>query len=193
MTETRHVPTAEEGYQALRDHVVDRALRARSKHGPEFSGEKLRAFLSDPECVRFPTQIVFDGSDLLPGEFAHPRPRGENLSDGFDMLVHPQFLGREQDLALLVAYHVVSINWLDVATHAEAELFGAALLGLGVDDYYTRICSLADEVGERTQSDLAVPGWNELDTAPFPAPPAAAEVTSDGSSCGGNCSCGAGA
>ena len=45
------------------------------------------------------------------------------------------------------AYHVVSINYLDVATHEEAELFGAALHGLEIDDYYERVCTLADELG----------------------------------------------
>jgi|GEM_PF-208209 len=163
MTETRHVPTAEEAMQALRDHVVDRALHARRKHGPEIDGAAIRAMLLDSECVRFSTRIVFDGSDLLPGEFAHAHCRGPAASDGFDLFVHPHFIGREQDLPLLAAYHVVSINWLDVATHEEAELYAAALLGLEVDDYYQRLCALADEVGESTLTDLHVPGWDELD------------------------------
>ena len=78
--------------------------------------------------------------------------------------MHPLFENRPDDLPLLVAYHVPSINYLDVATHVEAELFGAALLGLSVDDYYARLCELADSIPgctpageevERAMNDLA--------------------------------------
>jgi hypothetical protein len=167
MTTTRHVPTAEDAMEALRAHVT--------------------------ECVRFPTRIRFDGSDLLPGEFAHASCRGESLSDGFDLLIHPHFVGREQDLPLLAAYHVVAINWLDVATHEEAELYGAALLGMELDEYYQRLCALADEVGARSLTDLHVPGWEELgepEPEPEPAP------TSGGCGGGGGgegCACKGGA
>jgi hypothetical protein len=191
MTTTRHVPTAEDAMEALRAHVVDRALHARTKHGPEMDGAAIRAMLADTECVRFPTRIRFDGSELLPGEFAHASCRGESLSDGFDLAIHPHFVGREEDLPLLAAYHVVAINWLDVASHEEAELYGAALLGLEVDEYYERLCALADEVGARSLTDLHVPGWEEQGQ-PMPAP-APSSGGCGGGGGGDGCACKGGA
>ena len=138
--------TEEDGYQALRDHVVTKALLARERHGPEIDEGALLRVLLDPEIVRFPTVVRFDSGALHPGEFAWPEPRGENPRDGFVLVVHRRFENRPADLPLLLAYHVVAINYLDIATHVEAELFGATLLGMEVDEYYERVCALADEL-----------------------------------------------
>jgi hypothetical protein len=97
--------------------------------------------------VRFPTALAFDAARLQPGEFAWAAPRGERPAQGFTLFVHPHFEQRPEALPALIAYHVPSINYLDVVTGREAELFGAALLGLEIDDYYQRICALADELG----------------------------------------------
>ena len=142
----RHRPTAEEGYEALKGHVAERALLARGRHGPSFDEAAVRALLADPEVLRFPVELAFDAGPLLPGEFAWAQPRGERPADGFTLVVHPHFEGRWDVLPLLIAYHVVSINYLDVATHEEAELFGSLLLGLEPEAYYQRLCDLADEV-----------------------------------------------
>jgi len=138
--------TEDDGYQALRDHVVTKALLARERHGPEIDEGALLRILLDPEIVRFPTVVRFGEDALHPGEFAWPEPRGENPRDGYVLVVHRHFENRPADLPLLLAYHVVAINYLDIATHVEAELFGATLLGLEVDEYYARVCALADEL-----------------------------------------------
>ena len=87
-------------------------------------------------------ELMIDATTVLMGV----TPRGEQPSDGFVRVVHPHFEGRSEDLPLLLAYHVVAINYLDVATRAEAELFGATLLGMRVDEYHGRVCELADEL-----------------------------------------------
>ena len=97
--------------------------------------------------MRFPVNMRFDAAPLLVGEFATAEPRGNRPADGFTLVIHPHFEGRPDAIALLAAYHIVAINYLDVATHEEAELFGAALHGLEIDDYYQRVCALADELG----------------------------------------------
>ena len=38
------------------------------------------------------------------------------------------------------------INYGDIATHEEAELFGATLLGLDQEHYYATLCKLADSL-----------------------------------------------
>ena len=49
-------------------------------------------------------------------------------------------------IPLLIAYYIPSVNYGDVVSHVEAELFGATLLSLDVDEYYKILCSVADSV-----------------------------------------------
>jgi hypothetical protein len=135
--------TERDGYEALRGHVVDKALAARKKHGPVIDADAIRRLLADPEVVRFPTTLAFDAGPLQAGEFAWAAPRGERPSAGFTLHVHPCFEADPEALPYLVAYHLPTINYLDVVTHREAELFGAALLGLEVEEYYQRLCAFA--------------------------------------------------
>ncbi|MFT7668721.1 MAG: hydroxylamine dehydrogenase [Planctomycetota bacterium] len=60
--------------------------------------------------------------------------------------VHEKFQARPEALLRLVAYHIPSVNYSDLVASEEAELFGASLLGMALDDYYSEICLLADEV-----------------------------------------------
>lgn len=138
--------TEEGGQRALREHVAAKATDARDRHGPDIDFAAIERLLADPECVRFPTSVRFDASELRPGEFAWPAPTGASPKDGFTLHVHPMFKDRAEVLPLICAYHIVAINYLDVATHVEAELYGATLLGLPVDEYYARLCGLADEL-----------------------------------------------
>ena len=172
--------TAEDGAAALRDHVASLASSARQRHGAGLArGEEaaVRALLADPEVVRFPTALAFDDGPLMAGEFAYAKPRGERPADGYTLCVHPCFAGRWDVVPLLVAYHVVAINYLDIATNEEAELFGATLLGMSAESYYARVCELAD----------SIPGARPHD----PGLASAFETASSGS-CGGSCSCSGG-
>lgn len=162
--------TEEDGYEALRGHVAERAFLAREKHGPTIDLEVMRQILADPEVMRFPTVLRFDAEELISGEFAWAAPLGDKPSDGFAIVVHPQFEKRLDVLPLLIAYHIVSVNYLDVVTHVEAELFGATLLGLTTDEYYERLCKFADEL-------------------PGPKPNFTPVVETSGS-CGSSCGCG---
>ena len=154
--------TEEDGYEALKGHTLDKALLARSRYGPSFDEQSMTQLLADPEVVRFPTVLRFDADSLMPGEFAWARALGESPSEGFALFVHPHFEGRWDVLPMLIAYHLVSINYLDVATQDEAELFGAALLGMEVLDYYDQVCALADSIPgapqpQETPAEFATP------------------------------------
>ncbi len=140
--------TEEDGRKALLDHVIDRALLARDRHGAVIDESAIRAMLEDREVVRYPVTIVFDAAALEPGEFAWAEQAGERPSDGFRLHVHPRYAGRADALPLLVAYHLVRVNYGEIATREEAEVFGATLLGMEVNDYYAAICRLADELVE---------------------------------------------
>lgn len=170
--------TEKDGYDALKAHVQERAWTARQRHGPAFDEAAMRSLLADPEVVRFPTELVFDDAGLMPGEFAWPRPKGERPTDGYQLVVHPYFAGRWEVLPLLIAYQVPAINYLDVATHEEAELFGATLLGMDVDAYYERVCRLADSVpGAPAHDPMLAARFDE-------AVPEAAAAGNAGGGCG---------
>ncbi len=145
MTDVREL-TEQDGRIALRDHVEEKAREARRKYGSA-GWPQLQAMLDDRAVVRYPTEIRFDAGPLQAGEFAHAAMLGNHPGDGYCLYVHPSFEGRSEDLPLLVAYHLVCVNYGDIVTAEEAELFGAALLGMDVEAYYQRLCQLADELG----------------------------------------------
>jgi hypothetical protein len=134
-----------EGRQALADHAAWCGAGARERHGPIDHAALLR-LLDDRQVVRYPVEIRFDASGLEPGEFAHAAAVGDHPEDGFHLRVHPYFRDRAADLPLLIAYHLVTVNYGSVATHEEAERFAAELLGMDREEYYLRVCALADEL-----------------------------------------------
>ncbi len=141
--------TAEDGLRALRDHVVDTARRARQRYGGRIDYATIRRMLGDEQVVRYPVDLRFDADPLEPGEFAYVEPLGTHPAQGFVLYVHPRFRDREELLPLLIAYHLVRVNYGQVATHEEAELFGSTLLGLDRDAYYQKLCDAADEIWGR--------------------------------------------
>lgn len=134
----------EDGYRALRGHVAEKARLGRERYGPDFDPEAVRALLADPDVVRFSTQIEFSSAELRPGEFAYLKVSQQGPKGGFTLFVHDEFEGSPELLSLLVAYHIPSINYLDIAGPEEAELFGSTLHGLSKDEYYERLCALVD-------------------------------------------------
>lgn len=142
----RHIPTEQDGKQALRDHVAEKALAARARYGPAIGPAQVPALLKDPSVVRYPVEIVFGADGLQPGEFAFAQQIGEHPRDGFRLWVHPWFEPQPGALPLLIAYHIPSINYGDVATAADCEVFAAALLGMERERYYATICELADSI-----------------------------------------------
>lgn len=144
-------PTEEDGYEALRAHIVNRAIACREKYGTDLTWDVVQRILVDGDFVRFPVQVAFSDEPLQRGEFAIPVPQGETAKDGFVLCIRPCFEGNEAALVPLVLYHIPSINYLDIVTHVEAELFGAAMLGIEIDEYYERVCELADTMPEDAQ------------------------------------------
>jgi len=55
-----------------------------------------------------------------------------------------------EQVPLLVLYQLVLVNYGVFAAPEDAEAFGAAALGLERDEYYHRVCQLADELGQGT-------------------------------------------
>lgn len=102
--------------------------------------------LKDPEFVRYPTHIKFDSQKLEVGMFGAAERLSTDSKDGYIIYIHEFFKSRPGDLAALVFYHIVTVNYGDFATYNEAEEFGSAALGMDKDTYYQYICRLADSI-----------------------------------------------
>lgn len=142
----RPMPSAAEAQVSLRDHVVTRATEARLRRGGFIDRAEMLRLLEDRSVVRYPVGVRFDAEPLQPGEIAALEALGDRPSDGFCLFIHP-LLGSDDELfPLLVAYYIPSVNYGEIVSHVEAELFGATLLGLEVDAYYQILCSAADSL-----------------------------------------------
>lgn len=146
MSDSNPPVTPESAQQSLRDHIAARATHARLLRGGLIDRDTILRMLDDRAVVRYPLGVRFDDQPLQPGEFAFLEPLGEHPADGFCLFIHPMFERDDEVLPLLIAYYIPSVNYGDVATHAEAELFGATLLGIDVEEYYRILCAVADSV-----------------------------------------------
>ena len=140
------LPTAQEAQQSLRDHVVSKAAEARRQRGGLIGRSEMLQLLEDRSVVRYPLGVRFDSQPLAAGEFACLEALGEHPSDGYCLFIHPMFELVDELIPMLIAYYVPSVNYGEVASHVEAELFGATLLGIDVEEYYRILCSVADTV-----------------------------------------------
>lgn len=163
--------TADDARQSLLAHVESKGIEAFIRFGPQLDWNGLQQLLADSSQVRYPCDIVFDATRLMPGEFAHPIQKGATPEDGFTMVVHPHFKTRLDLVPALVLYQLVAVNYGTFASFEEAETYGAAALGLTRDEYYALICDCAAQLGA------------EIEPPETSAAPA--------SRCGGNsCTCG---
>ncbi len=135
--------TVDDARESLTAHAAAKGADIHAQY-PHLGWKELKTLLADSRHVRYPCDIVFDAAPLEPGEFAHPVPRGEHPSAGFDLHVHPTFMLRLDLVPALVLYQLVLVNYGEFASPDDAEAFGAAALGLSRDAYYELICQAAD-------------------------------------------------
>lgn len=138
--------TENDARESLSSHVAAKGGEIRAKHGPNIGWKELQHILEDRACVRYPCEVVFDAAPLQPGECAHPVAKGARPEDGFAMHVHPFYMTELQQVVYLVLYQLVLVNYGEFASSNDAEVFGAAALGLGKEDYYSALCELADQL-----------------------------------------------
>lgn len=139
-----HRPTEQDGRLALREHIAAKAHEARLRYGLYIDTETIVRMLDDRTVVRFPVGIRFDAEPLEPGEPAYAVPLGERPAEGFCLFVHPALEDQPDLLPLVIAYYIAAINYGEIVTHEESELFGSTLLGLESDTYYQAMCEIAD-------------------------------------------------
>ena len=86
------------------------------------------------------------------------RDRGDRPEDGFTIYVHPIFALDPDRVPYLVLYQLVQVNYGDFATAADAETFGAQVLGLTQEVYYQSLCEMADQLPEGASSTCSCHG-----------------------------------
>lgn len=148
-----YIPTERDAKAGLRDHVLERAELARARYGPVIDDGAILRILDDRDIVRYPAGVRFDAEALRPGEFAWAAPMGEHPRDGFCIFVHPRYERQRELWPLILAYHLPTINYADIASSDDCELFGATLLGLDIEDYYAQLCVLSDELSDAEQRE----------------------------------------
>jgi hypothetical protein len=145
-------PTAEDARQSLTAHAAAGGAGIFEKYGPRIGWNQLLLILQDRACVRYPCEIAFDAGPLQPGECAYPKPAGCKPEDGFVIHIHPLFMTQLDQAARLALYQLVVVNYGEFASPDDAEVFGAAALGISREEYYEGLCEMADAL----QTGLAV-------------------------------------
>ncbi len=138
--------TVEDGRKAFAHHVIEKALALREKYGPVLDERAFQALLNDRDFVRYPTRVEFDSSKIEPGFFARVEPVADSPANEHVIFLHEHFRGRPRDITNALLYQLVVVNYGEIATREEAELFGSTALGVEQEDYYQRLCRLADAI-----------------------------------------------
>ena len=164
--------TADHARQSITEHVRAKGEEIHSRY-PQLGWAELLQVLDNRELVRYPCELGFEAAGLLPGEFAHAEPKGALPEAGFRMLVHPCFQADLERVPFLVLYHLVTVNYGDFASAEDAEVFGAAALGLSQEEYYGAVCKLADELeahpGDVRVGQSSPPGQGGVTCGSIPA------------------------
>ncbi len=135
------------GQESLHAHLIDKANEARLQYGPYWDFTRIQEMMKDPKCVRFPVEIRFDSNELQSGEFAYMKQRNESdPKQGFELYIHPHFEANDEALPLLIAYHIVVVNYGDIVDSHEAEIYGSTLMNMDQEEYYQAVCEYADQI-----------------------------------------------
>ncbi|MBL9172137.1 MAG: hypothetical protein JNL10_01260 [Verrucomicrobiales bacterium] len=135
------------GEESLRQHLLAQAVVAHCRYGP-LDLDRLERMLRDTECLRHPVRLVYEFGEMGLHQFAQPDLDWRNTEeDGRVLYLRPTLRGRPDDILPAVAYMIPVINYGDVVNDEHCVEYGATLLGLTSEEYYGRICRLADEVG----------------------------------------------
>ncbi|MES9901766.1 MAG: hypothetical protein ABW168_03670 [Sedimenticola sp.] len=131
-------------HSAVSKHVIEKAIQVRALYGPLIDYPTVLQIIEDRRCIRYPVRIEFATEGIEPGMFARTEAASEVPDDGYVISLHRYFEDRTDLLPALILYQSVLVNYGDLATAVDAELFGSGILGLDRDDYYEQIVTLTD-------------------------------------------------
>ena len=133
-------------HSAVSQHATAKAAEIRDRYGPDIDYPTMLRMLDDRRCIRYPVEIRFVADGIDPGMFGKTEPASKDPADGYVISLHRSLEDRLDVLPALILYQSVLINYGDLATAVDAELFGAGVLGLGRDAFYEQIVALTDSL-----------------------------------------------
>jgi len=143
-------------------HLRQKAQEIINKYGT-IDYSVLLNILQDKKFTRYPVNVVFDSNRIEPGLFAlteaihsdsEPQRKAEDDDDvytkppeqRFEIIIHEFFKDQPEKLLPLILYQLPIVNYGDVVTFEDSEVFGASMLEIPQDDYYQQICDLVDSI-----------------------------------------------
>lgn len=133
-------------HSAVSQHASAKAAEIRARYGPDIDYPAVLRMLDDRRSIRYPVDIRFVTDGIEPGMFGKTELASKDPADGYVISLHRSFEDRPEALPTLILYQSVLVNYGDLATAADAELFGAGVLGLERDAYYEQIVALTDSL-----------------------------------------------
>ncbi len=152
---------AQELRQSMAIHLSQKAQEIVKKFG-SINYNTLEKIIQDRKFVRYPVSILFDSNRIEPGLFAiteailqdSNQPPNEDddyirpVDRRYEIIVHEHFKGQPEKLLPLLLYQLPIVNYGDIVTFEDSEVFGSEIMGLSKDDYYKLVCSLVDSIPE---------------------------------------------
>ncbi len=135
-------------HSAVSEHAAGKAAEIRDRYGPAIDYRTLLRILGDRRCTRHPVEIRFVSEGIEPGLFGKTQQVSDDPADGYIISLHASLQDRPDALPALILYQSVLVNYGDLATAIDAEMFGAGVLGMDRDDYYALIVGLTDSLWE---------------------------------------------
>ncbi|MEA3302064.1 MAG: hypothetical protein U9Q75_02210, partial [Pseudomonadota bacterium] len=126
-------------HSAVSRHAIEKAKEIRTRYGPVIDYAAVLHMLEDRKSIRYPVEICFVSEGIEPGMFANTRAVSENPDDGYVISLHQHFEDQTDVLPALILYQSVLVNYGDLATADDAELFASTLLRVERDEYYAQI------------------------------------------------------
>jgi hypothetical protein len=135
------------GQQSLLDHLRAQAVAARRKYAP-LTFDRLDDLLRDPDCLRHPTRLVFEFGEMALHQFAQPDLDWRHSpQDDRVLYLRPMLRDHPELVLLAVAYMIPVLNYGDIIADNHCLLYGATLLGLPEEEFYQRVCAVAEQAG----------------------------------------------
>ncbi|MCU7904256.1 MAG: hypothetical protein KZQ76_00100 [Candidatus Thiodiazotropha sp. (ex Epidulcina cf. delphinae)] len=131
-------------HSAVSTHAIEKAKQIRARYGPVIDYPALLQMLKDRKCIRHPVEIRFVSDGIEPGLFGKTAPVSDNPDDGYVISLHQHFENHPEVLPALILYQSVLVNYGDLATADDAELFASTALDLDREVYYAQIVALTD-------------------------------------------------
>lgn len=135
-------------HSAVSLHASEKAKDIRSRYGSDINYKTILDILDDRKSTRYPVQLRFSTDSIEPGMFALTEAISDNPDDGYTISLHSALEGRHDILPALILYQLVLVNYGDLATANDAELFGSTVLNMDRQDYYEQIVTLTDSLWE---------------------------------------------